>query len=51
MVYGVNKMVTSKQKNVQGIIGNKYASGVAAGPAIVITGHPHPQPTTTNRNV
>jgi len=39
------------KKYVQGILGNKYASGVAAGPAIVITGHPHPQPTTTNRNV
>ena len=50
MVYGINKMVISKQKT-HGILGNKYASGVAVGPVIVTTRHLYPQATTTNRNV
>jgi len=50
MVYGINKIVISKQKT-HGILGNKYASGVAVGPVIVTTRYLYPQATTTNRNV
>ena len=39
------------KKYVQGILGNKYASGVVVGPAIVTTRHLYPQATITNRNV
>ena len=46
MVYGINKMVISKQK-IHDILGNKYASGVA----VVTTRHLYPQATITNRNV